>query len=355
MPNRLVDERFISGKLHSPSKSPFVHREYGQPYKQSHPNIYNRYSQFNINQGEIDYSNKNYTHRMIKSFQLSNKYTTKLKLGNEIKDDFLSSIERLDLHNYERYIENLKSVLSHNIITSLLDDHYENIDHLNRFLETSLNVQIVETMVDDLEYDNFYEELSSKIRDTNLSFSTVTVKNIKPPIFQSFRNQQQHTIYSSGFNLLEESQIPSDKIFLKIFFGDNEKLTYVIDSIDEKLRNIKIQRERTKMMQNREINEYREKGSITNLLFSSKKDLQDKSELPYLGAKKKLFMNNPLKNQNKFNVMSDYADLVQTHNKSIEDNLNMLKQLIELRMELNSKLTPFFVKVENNKHMQLLL
>jgi hypothetical protein len=292
---------------------------------------------------------------MIKSLQLSNKYTSKLKLGNENKDDFLSSIEKLDLHNYERYMENLKSVLSHTLFTSVLDDHYENIDHLNRYLENSLNVQIVEGMVDDTEYENFYEELSSKMRDTNLSFSTVTVKNIKPPLFQSFRNQQQQPLYSSGFNLLPDSQIISDKIFLKIFFGDNEKLIFLIDRIDEKLKNIKIQRERTRMMQNRELNEYKEKGGITNLLFSSKKEIEDKSVLPYHTGKKKLNLNNPLKNQNKFNVMSDYADLVQTHNKSIEDNLNILRQLIELRMELNSKLTPFFVKVESNKHMQLLL
>ncbi len=297
---------------------------------------------------------------MIKSLQLSNKYISKLKLGNENKEEFLSSIEKLDFNNYERFIENFKSILSHNVISSILDDHYENIDHLNRYLENSLNLQIVETMVDDSDYENFYEELSSKMRDTNLSFSTVNVKNmnmninmnIKPSFFPS-RNFPQSNI-SSGFNLLQDSHLPSDRIYLKIFFGDNEKLSFMIEKIEEKLKNIKLQRERTKIMQNKEINEYREKG-ITSMLFSSKKDIQDKSEFSYGTSKKKLNLNNPLKNQNKFNVMSDYADLVQTHNTSIEENLNTLKQLIEMRIELNSKLSPFFIKVENNKHLQLIL
>jgi len=304
---------------------------------------------------ESDLSLKSQSYRLIKSLQLSNKYTSKLKLGNENKDEFLSCIEKLDFNNYERFIENFKSILSHNVISSIMDDHYENIDHLNRYLENSLIVQIVESVVDDSDHENFYEELSAKMRDTNLSFSTVNVKNmnlnmnIKPSLIPS-RNFAQ----SSGFNLLQDSQVPGERNYLKIFFGDNEKLSFLIEKIEEKLKNIKIQRERTKLIQNKEINEYREKG-ITNMMFSSKKELQYKPEFSYGGSKKKFNLSNPLKNQNKFNVMSDYADLVQTHNTSIEENLINLKQLIEMRIELNSKLSPFFIKPENNKHLQLIL
>jgi len=350
--NLLVDEKFISGQLKSPNKSPFENRlrgELSNPF-QRQLNIFHKLN--NFGQEDTDLDQYNYVFQILKSLQLSNKYSTKLKPGNEIKDDFLSSIEKLDLYNYERYIENFKFLLSHNVISSILDDHYENLDNLNKFLESSLNVQIVETMVDDSKSENFFDEMSSKVKDSYLSFSSVNVKNLNKNFIPP-RNIINSS-YSSGFNLLKDSNVHNDKNYFKIFYGDNEKLCFLIDKIQEKLKSIKLQREKTKFLQNKEINELKEKG-LSSMLFSSKKEISERPEISYGAKKKKLILNNPLKNQNKFNVMSDYADLVQIHTTSMEENLNTLRDHIELRIELNNTISPFFIKIESNKHMQILL
>ena len=134
--------------------------------------------------------------------------------------------------------------------------------------------------------------------------------------------------------------LPSqDKIIShRIFFGDNEKLKFILDRIDEKIRHIQFQKSK---IQSKEAEDYSQKF-LTRTLFSTS------------AQEKKKFSLNPIFGKNKLSHMHE-ADIIESRDLSMMENLKKLKELISLRINLNDMLTPYFIKEQNNKHRQLIL
>lgn len=360
------DDRFFSAKsfpFQSGVKSNFM---IGSGTENIGMQFYNRpqsgqiYSQINP---------QNYSYMLLKNLELTGKFLPKLKIGNEsIKEDVERDADLLNVTEYtDMWIKNYKKFLSDTLIFDFLYEHRDNIAHLNKFLMPFLNIQIVEEVVDDTERTGeiFRSELAYLIKNSNFGVTSLggkmgQVQNLSQNIESSNINR---------FQILRKNE--ENKKYYQIFFGDNSTLVFILNRVDEKLRNFQNQRERAKFQ--KEIEDYNtfvgenlEKTifskPITGEMLSSnvltytdrytqisqKKSLDDKGDINGL-------FSNPLLNKNKYDKIESYSDLLITHNKTLEDSLKLLKSFIENRMRINDLIYPEFLKEINYNHKQIIM
>jgi hypothetical protein len=326
--------------MQSPYKSEFLFGKGGNimPFSEqkSHifadskfnPNII--HSSFNLLAQSLISNTSNYSYTLLKNLQLTGKFQNRLKEGIEVSQDFIDNdVNLMGISDVkDSWMSNMKSFISQNLINQILSDHEENIDHLNNILEPALGITISTEVIESRDYDNFTKEISRLIKDSTLNFS-------------------------------KKREIGENLNSYKIFFGDNDKLQVILDKIAEKLKMLKIQKEKSK------IHIKDERDNVDNLgktLFShiKKENIDPRAgmfsgNLPIAPVDRKSKVNNPMINKNRFDKMSNYAEMLEIHNKSIEDNLIMLKNLILERLETNKFLDQVFMKAESYDHKQLIL
>jgi hypothetical protein len=312
---------------------------------------------------------QNYSYMLLKNLQLSGKFLPKLKIGTEIsKEEVDRDAELLNITEYtDMWMKNFKKFLSDTLLRDLLYEHRDNLDHLNKILKSSLNIQIVEEVVDDSERlgESFRGELAYLIKNSNFSFSNIRgnleqMQNLSPNIEATNLNRYQLP-----------RQEEENKKYHHIFFGDNETLLFILSRVEEKLRNFQNQRERAKIQ--KEVEDYNTfiGGNLEKTLFSKPltgekpgystnfysynypQNIQRKSQ-GALGATHGV-LPNPLVNKNKYDKIESYSDLLLTHNKSIEDTLKLLKSFLENRIRINDLINPVLLKEINYNHKQLIL
>lgn len=346
----LVDERLISTKMKSPHK-------YGGPVGgPNYPDYSDRSMQFRFNpllmNNEIDLPTRDYSYRLLKSLQLSHTFKSKLRVGYEVdKEQIDLDAERLGItDSIDSWINNLKLFILSYLIPSLLDNHFENLDHINKVIENSLgfNLKIVNSVIDDSEQANFYEEIARLIRDKS---SVGPSLHLYP---QGFRSS-----VASGFNLLPKSNIqmeeerkqahdnyPYSSTF-HIFFGDNEKLRFLIDRIEEKIRFTQISKEKLKSGLTKHEEDYSQKD-LTKTLFSKRYDIL--SERKTLSSKMHSF--HPMFSKHRF-----YSENESFENReaNLIEVLKKLREFISFRIHLNDVISPLFLKEQSFKHKQLVV
>jgi hypothetical protein len=315
---------------------------------------------------------QNYSYMLLKNLELTGKFLPKLKIGNEIsKEEVDRDADLLNVTEYtDMWIKNFKIFLSDNLICDILYEHRDNIEHLNKFLMPFLNIQIVEEVVDDTERlgENFRSEVGYLIKNSNFGFSNLGGKMGHIDQFQNLSSN----IESSNLN---KFHIPrkddENKKYHHIFFGDNSTLSFILNRVDEKLRNFQNQREKSKF--EKEIQDYNSlvgenlektifSKPVTGEIASSKSytytnKYSQISQKKSLGAKGDIngILSNPLLNKNKYDKIESYSDLLLTHNKTIEDSLKLIKTFIENRIRINDLIYPDFTKEINYNHKQLVL
>ncbi len=288
---------------------------------------------------------QNYSYRILKSLQLSQKFLPKLKLVNH---DYTEEIE-IDAEKYkisdniDYWMINLKHFLVKFLIPNvIIDSHFENIDHLNKYLEAALNLQVQSSMLDenDPSQVNFYDDISNAIKFAYKS-------DINNPGFS------RASIQSSGFNLLSSQD--DKKQFRKVFFGDNEKLMFIHDRICEKIKELQY-----RIREDKDRDSYRDGKEISNgtqslskTLFSNRrhKDGVSTSNLNFpSGNGTGLYQHHIMKNK-----FVHEMDNIESRNLSTLENLKKLNEFIDIRINLNDRLTPYFVKEISYQHKMLAL
>jgi hypothetical protein len=339
-----VDPRFISNKI---SHFPYTtEKKYiNEPILNQQTFGFNRNFSQNYPQNQIRYENpQDYTMKVLRSLiSLNrNKYAKTLGPGIDIPTEKVEeSINHLDLHeDIEKMMINLKAFIGKHLITSMIDDHYENLVNLNKFLN-NLNIQITETMVDDYNLNiNFKQELSDIISKSNLNFFSQSL----------FKNLEK----KNPFTLLRESheegfeEVKGGEKKYKIFFGDFEKMDLIYLLVKEKLENIKAQ----KNFQKSEFNKKSNRESDFSKFFS----LKNKEVFNYNEKKeKKMHLHNPFVNKGKCNIMSDMTDQIQSSNTIQEENLKLLCRILKLRLSINDKFKPYFIDINGEEHYEIIM
>lgn len=312
-----IDERFISNKIASPSApSGFKSFSDNTAYSRLNPMLNNLTNEMQF---------EDISTRLLKNFQLSNKYKKKLLeyFANQYQVD--SDIEKYKMYNFEFWMDEFKRFLLNNLIPTMVQDHNENLDHLNNFFENSLNMQIVSYIVDDVDLDNFRKYMSGVIFDPNLKFKNYNRDMLKTG---GGDNTLSYSARDGSYNKPNEDR-------LKIFFGDEEKLSFILALIEQKLNNLR------KMNTQKIASTLFAKQGKENVNISN--DSLDRQHL-----------NNPFLIRSS-QGLTDYDDMMLLHNTNFEENLKHLKKLLVLRMEINDKLKNYFIKEESNKHSQLIM
>lgn len=175
-------------------------------YKNPHYNLYDKDKTSQIKKiyilKSLIMNNKNFVESLDYSEQsdsideLANNCLKELKISNHI----------------DKWKNNLKEYLICNFLPGIIFDHEFNINSLNNYLRTSLNINITESFL--LSQSNNFSELVDQ-KFTQFNYYSLS--------------QPQNIVYD----------INEDN-YLSIFYTEDEKIKYLIKKIDEKIKSIKL-------------------------------------------------------------------------------------------------------------------
>lgn len=218
-------------------------------------------------------------------------YDTNYSKHQTIPSDFQSSLTSIgiDYKNIILYINNLKGVLLNKTLLKIHDFHIININTINNLLSEN-NIKFVTEI-----YDS--------------TFSNESITEIYNRILKK--------------NYLKNRNSEKNNLEIRLFWGDNKKIQYIIDLIDCKIDSI---------------NKFSVDNEDNNLNFQLKSSRFNK-EYSFLSSNpgRSILSKPEFCLQNTFNpLFNSELSTVLYKNKENENNLQRLKKELETRMFINS-------------------
>lgn len=278
--------------------------------------------------------------KILRTLKNSQKYFKKLKTDNTSSN---SKITEEFIKHHERHFVNFQAFLTNSLIPNFLDDHVKNLDMINYFFNNSLEINFEETIQEENEYD-ILEEIKKKIFSFNFSQIVTEERNFNPNTFNNSYSGIGLNNLNNASNINSNFQEKTPAKF-KIFFGDNFKIKVILDTIEKKIASLHYQT-------------YKEnKAVIGRHLFGPLNNNNNFNNNNNEG------LNNEFRNiKNPFMVkeaniigtsLNNFNNINQFHNRH-EENLQLIRNVLELRLNLNKFLDNNFIKVEGIKHEQLI-
>ena len=232
-----------------------------------------------------------------------------------IKDNKELGIES---HKLKRWTENIQKFIYGSLIPSCLDDHKNNMSSINNIIKNSIGIELNNNIFNRIKLTDLKEIISYKFFELHkLTIQEKDEKVILNPVSLNLSENLESTTFSSK---LDE---------IKIFFGDNSLIKYLIETIDKKL--ISIQEENLFHF-----------GSVQK----NKKNIEQINEDFYSNL-------NLFKQENNNN----FSNTVNQNNKQLEETLNLLKKYLIERLKINKRLLPnnFNNVIKNSNHRNLIM
>jgi hypothetical protein len=294
----LVDERIISARLNSEYRQ--THMPFNSEYRQIPMTIEKRNQFESVYRPNVYFSDlpeegvkENLTTKTLNV--LAMKYPKKLQKLVDNSEQAERDLRSLNIRDIERTIEMFKNNFYNQSITNLLDEHFTNVDSLNKLLIGPFGILVMNEMTESNQ--ELIQSFSNVITSNTINFNKAV-----------------------GLNMFDTAKY-------KLFFGDDSNLSLLQKVVEEKLKDIK---------DNKRVTETKE-----SILTSEKVGV---SANPFLSKEKK------------FNIMSYYNESMNKHTQDQLENLDSLVELLRSRLRLNAILLPTVgIKYMSQQHKQVTL
>ena len=244
-------------------------------------------------------NSKQKSYQIYKSLLIKNRFSKSLLQSKEINYNNYTHIpQELANVNFPLWIEKYKKFLVLTLLEDIIREHDNNMISINQMLEFS-SIQLISTLPEE-EPDELNDILNTRFNDTNI-----------------FNNNKTTTPENS----------------VKIFFGDTNRITRILQFIDYKLK------------------VYHQKNNKTVYPNLNKEIMYDTNNNEYISSILK--KNNPFL---KSSSMNDYKEQINKNKVHLEEKLVNLKQLLLTRIILNEKLYPkTYMNSLSEKHSHLII
>jgi len=216
----------------------------------------------------------------------------------------------IEVQKMSLWINNLKKFIYSSLIPSNLEEHKSNLNSINDLTKHSIGINFVSK----IKFHKNTFDLKDLILQRLNSLNKLSLKEKVDKVFASENIEQSDT------NLIE------------LHFGDSEFIYFLLDRIEDKILRI------------------REENSL-----QIKSNLVNKENENMRHIKENFFSDINLykKDTKKFN----FSNTVNQNYKEFENNLVLLKEFLEERLQINNRLIPnnFNNKIKNKYHLNLIM